>query len=195
MKRLLMLIFALQIVALQQVAAQSWLDALKGVASSVIDDVTGGKLTEKALIGTWNYSQPGVHLSSKDALSDLAAAAATSTIQSKMKPYYEKVGIKPGACKFTFGDDGSFSVTIGQKNIAGTYTFNAETKALALKLNSGFSVTAYAYMNGQNLQLVFPMDNLLKVMTSLGSLSDTLAGITSLLNKYDSLKIGFEFSK
>jgi hypothetical protein len=39
------------------------------------------------------------------------------------------------------------------------------------------------------------MDNLLKILTSLGSASGSLASITTLLKSYDSIKIGFEFSK
>ena len=192
---MLILIIALEFVSLQQAAAQSWLDALKGVATAVVDDISGGKLTEKAIIGEWNYSQPAVKLSSKDALSDLAAAAARTTIQSKIAPYFEKVGIKPGICKFTFNEDGSFSSGFGQKSLSGTYAYQAETNEITLTFGSGINIKAYAYMNGKNLQLVFPMDNLLKVLTALGSVSDSIAGVTALLNKYDSLKIGFEFSK
>jgi hypothetical protein len=57
------------------------------------------------------------------------------------------------------------------------------------------AINAYAYMTGGDLQILFPMDNLLKVLTSLGSASGTLATITTLLKSYDSVKVGFEFSK
>jgi hypothetical protein len=50
-------------------------------------------------------------------------------------------------------------------------------------------------MNGTNLQIVFPMDKLLTILTSLGSSIDSLSTITTLLKQYDSVKIGFEFSK
>ena len=70
--------------------AQSWLDALKGVATTAIDKVTGGQLTANTLYGTWSYNQPGIKLSSStNTLSDLTASAATSTLQSKMAKYYE----------------------------------------------------------------------------------------------------------
>ena len=105
MKRLILLLAALYI-SVGSLSAQSWLDALKGVASSAIDRATGGKLTANAIYGTWDYSQPGIKLSSEDdIISDLAASAATSTIQNKMAPYFEKVGIKAGVCKFTFNSE------------------------------------------------------------------------------------------
>lgn len=202
MKRLVIITLALITFSTTEMYAQSWLDALKGIATSAIDKVTGGKLTEKAIIGTWNYSQPGVKLSSDDALSDLTAAAVTSTIQTKIAPYYEKVGIKNGMCKFVINDDGTFASTFGARTYSGTYTFDASTNKLSLKYGSGEmglvdleTVPAYAYINGDNLQIVFAMDKLLTVITTLGSNIDSLSTITTLLQKYNGLKIGFEFSK
>ncbi|MBQ2373577.1 MAG: DUF4923 family protein [Alistipes sp.] len=202
MKRLVIITLALITFSTTEMYAQSWLDALKGIATSAIDKVTGGKLTEKAIIGTWNYSQPGVKLSSDDTLSDLTAAAVTSTIQTKIAPYYEKVGIKNGMCKFVINDDGTFASTFGARTYSGTYTFDASTNKLSLKYGSGEmglvdlgTVPAYAYINGDNLQIVFAMDKLLTVITTLGSNIDSLSTITTLLQKYNGLKIGFEFSK
>lgn len=199
MKRLILLLAALYI-SVGSLSAQSWLDALKGVASSAIDRATGGKLTANAIYGTWDYSQPGIKLSSEDdIISDLAASAATSTIQNKMAPYFEKVGIKAGVCKFTFNSDGTFSSTFGKRTHTGTFTFNPEDNSLSLKYDSSLlklgAIPAFAYMNGTELQILFPMDKLLSLLQSLGSRSSSLSTITTLLNKYDSVKIGFEFSK
>lgn len=200
MKKSLLLVFAIVTMGCIDASAQNWLDALKGVATSAIDKATGGKLTEKAIIGTWKYSQPAVKLtSSKNALSDVAGSAASSTIQSKIKPYYEKVGIKPGACTFVFKEDGTFSSTFGQRTSTGKYTYDAKTNQISLKYDSGLlntkAITAYAYMNGANLQLGFAMDKLINILTTLGSNVQSLSTITSLLEQYDGVKIGFEFSK
>ena len=202
MKKLLIITLALITFSTTEMYAQSWLNALKSAATSVVDKVTGGKLTEKAIIGTWNYAQPGVKLSSDDALSDIAATALTSTIQTKIAPYYEIVGIKAGSCKFVINGDGTFSSTFGERTFSGTYTFEATTNKLNLKYSSGEmelidlgTVPAYAYLNGEKLQIVFAMDKLLGVITTLGSNIDSLSSITALLQKYNGLKVGFEFSK
>jgi hypothetical protein len=200
MKKSLLLVFAIVTMGCIDASAQNWLDALKGVATSAIDKATGGKLTEKAIIGTWKYSQPAVKLtSSKNALLDVAGSAASSTIQSKIKPYYEKVGIKPGACTFVFKEDGTFSSTFGQRTSTGKYTYDAKTNQISLKYDSGLlntkAITAYAYMNGANLQLGFAMDKLINILTTLGSNVQSLSTITALLEQYDGVKIGFEFSK
>lgn len=57
------------------------------------------------------------------------------------------------------------------------------------------SIPAYAYINGQNMQIVFPIDKLVGVLTTLGSNVGALSTITDLIKKYDSVKIGFEFAK
>ncbi|MBR4994488.1 MAG: DUF4923 family protein [Alistipes sp.] len=200
MKKFLFILTATLALGCAEASAQSWLDALKGAATSAIDKATGGKLTEKAIIGTWKYSQPAVKLtSSTNALSDVAGSAASSTLQSKIKPYYEKVGIKPGACTFVFNSDGTFSSTIGQRTSTGTYTFDGKNNQIALKYDSGIlntkAITAYAYLNGTNLQLAFAMDKLITVLTTLGSNIESLSTMTALLKQYDGIKIGFEFSK
>ena len=200
MKRIIILAIAALTLTTTNVQAQNWLNALKSAATSAIDKVTGGKLTANAIYGTWSYNQPGIKLSSStNALSDITASAATSTLQTKMATYYEKVGIKAGACSFVFNQDGTFTSTFGQKSSGGTFTFNAETNQITLKYDNGLlalgAINAYAYINGSNLQLLFPMDKLLTLLTSLGSASSQLSTITSLLDNYDSVKIGFEFSK
>lgn len=200
MKRLIVLVIVVVMASVTSVQAQSWLDALKSAATTAIDKATGGKLTAATIYGTWRYSQPGIKLSSsQSALSDITAAAATTSIQQKMATYYEKVGIKSGACSFAFKEDGTFTSTFGQRTSGGHFTFNAETNQLTLKYETGIlklgAINAYAYMTGGDLQILFPMDNLLKVLMSLGSASGTLSTITSLLKNYDSVKIGFEFSK
>ena len=200
MKRIIILAIAAITLTTTNVQAQNWLNALKGVATSAIDKVTGGKLTANALYGTWSYNQPGIKLSSStNTLSDLTASAATSTLQSKMAKYYEKVGIKAGTCSFVFNQDGTFTSTFGKKTSGGTFTFDAASNQLTLQYNTGLlklgAINAYAYMNGGNLQILFPMDKLLTLLTALGSTNSSLSTVTSLLKSYDSVKIGFEFSK
>lgn len=200
MKKSLLTIVACLALGCANVSAQNWLEALKGAATSAIDKATGGKLTEKAIIGTWKYAQPAVKLtSSTNALSEVAGGAAASTLQAKIKPYYEKVGIKPGACTFIFKEDGTFSSTFGQRTSTGKYTFDAKTNQISLKYDSGLfntkAITAYAYINGSNLQLGFAMDKLITIMTTLGSNIESMALVTELLKQYDGVKIGFEFSK
>ena len=198
MKKIMILMVAFMLGA-AAAEAQSLGDALKGIASSVADKVTGGKLTEKALQGNWNYTGPGVKLASDNLLAEAGGAAAAGTIKSKLETAYKKVGIREGACNFNFAEDKTFTATMGSRTLSGTYEFDPSTHAVTLhfaagKLNLG-TVGGYAYISGTNLDLVFPVDKLVGIITALGSKISSLSTLTSLLKNYDSVMIGFEFSK
>ena len=114
MKRLLLITIAVLTISTIECQAQSWLDMLKNAATTALDKVTGGQLSAKAIVGTWNYAKPGVRLTSKDNMSEITAAALTSTIQEKLVAYYEKAGIKAGVIKITMKEDGTFSLSDSQ---------------------------------------------------------------------------------
>lgn len=181
---------------LQRTSAQSWLDALKGVATEAIDQATGGKLTEVAIVGTWNYTSPGVRMGSSDALSNLAGSAVGSTVEAKLQTAYEKIGIKPGFCTITFTDQKSWSMPVKGHDVTGTYTYDASTHAITLTLDKlGASFTGYAYIDGGNLELVFPVDKLVSFVTALGSKISALSSVSTMLKKYDDVNLGFKFAK
>ena len=181
--------------------AQSWGDALKDIATSVADKVTGGKLTELALQGDWNYEGPGVKLASDNILAEAGGAAAAGTIKSKLASAYKIVGIKEGACAFHFADDNTFTATMGSRSLSGTYEFDSSTHAVTLNFASGKlninlgTLNGFAYISGSKLDLVFPVDKLVGMITALGARISSLSTVCKLLENYDSVMVGFEFSK
>lgn len=198
MKKIMILIAAFTLSA-AAAEAQSLGDALKGIATSVADKVTGGKLTEKALQGSWSYTGPGVKLASDNLLADVGGAAVAGNIKSKLESIYGIVGIRDGACNFNFASDNTFTATFGSRTFSGTYEFDASTHAVTLhfeagKLNLG-TIGGFAYISGTNLDLVFPVDKLVGIITTLGAKISALSTLTSLLKNYDSVMIGFEFTK
>ena len=195
----IMILMAVFMLGAAAAEAQSLGDALKGIASSVADKVTGGKLTEKALQGNWNYLGPGVKLASDNLLAEAGGAAAAGTIKSKLETAYNLVGIREGACSFNFASDNTFTATMGARTLSGTYEFDPSTHAVTLnfaagKLNLG-SVGGFAYISGTNLDLVFSVDKLVGIITTLGAKVSSLSTLTALLKNYDSVMIGFEFTK
>lgn len=177
-------------------SAQGLLDAVKKVATEAVDQVTGGKLTEAALAGTWNYSAPGVKMGSSDVLANVGGTVLESTVSSKLATAYEKVGISQGCCSITFGDDQTFSMPVKGHTLSGTYEYDASTHAITLtvdKIKAGF--TGYAYISGSDLQLVFPVEKLVSLVTAIGSKISSLSSVTTMLQKYDDVYLGFEFEK
>ena len=178
------------------VQAQDWLDALKKVATDVIDNATGGQLTAVAIIGTWNYKAPASRLDGGDVLSTVGGAVAGSTINSKLESIFQKVGIREGFCSITFNQDGTFSMPTKLKTVEGTYEFDPSSHSITLttgKLNTSF--TGYAYINGLELELVFPVNKLVDFVTAVGSKVSAFSSITSLLEKFDNAYLGFAFAK
>lgn len=196
MKKLL--IIALALCALSQRAgAQGWLDAVKKVATEAADKATGGQLTAKAIIGTWNYSAPAARLDGDSTLSSLSGSLVGSTLGTKMATAFEKVGIREGFCSITFNDDGTFAMPVKGKSISGTYEFDPSTHAITLHIGKSSlgSFGGYAYISGSDLQIVFPTDKLMTLLTNFGSKISALSSVTALLEKYDNAYLGFEFEK
>lgn len=150
MKKLLIL--AVLLIGCSTLQAQDWKDALSKAATSAADKVTGGKLTQMAITGRWEYSGPGVKFESDDTLSELGGSALSSSVEKKLDPVYQLAGIKPGACHFTFDTDGAFEALLGTHSLNGTYEFNPETHAITLHFSKApgklGSLTGHAYLSG-----------------------------------------------
>lgn len=195
----LMILAVMSVMMSTAANAQGLMDALKGIATSVADKATGGKLTELALQGDWSYTGPGVKFVGDNLLAEAGGAAISGTIESKLASAYSLVGIKQGACRFNFGSDNKFTATLGSHTLSGTYEFDSSTHVVSLhfaagKFNLG-TLNGHAYISGSNLDMVFPADKLVGMITALGARISSLNTLTSLLKKYDSVMIGFKFSK
>lgn len=179
--------------------AQDWKEALKKAATTAIDKATDGKLTEKALVGTWSYTGPGVKFESDDLLSELGGTVIESTVTGKLETAYALAGIKPGTSSFTFDKEHNFTAVFGSRTLTGTYEFDASTHAITLKFAKGKfnlgSVPGHAYISGSALQLVFPVTRLVEMATALGSKVSSLATVTALLKKYENVYLGFAYEK
>lgn len=194
MKKLIVLM-AVLCATTATVGAQNWLDALKQVATDAIDNATGGQLTAMAIIGTWNYTAPATRLDGGDILSNAGGALASSTINGKLQPIFEKVGIKEGVCSITFNNDGTFSMPTKLKTVEGTYEFDPSTHAITLTVGKVGSFTGYAYISGTNLEIVFPVNKLVDFVTAVGSKISSLKSIVSMLEKVENAYVGFAFAK
>lgn len=197
MKKILLLVASLLIVG--TTTAQGWKDALKKAATTAADKATDGKLTQLALHGTWNYTAPGVKFEGDNIAAEMGGAAVEGTVAKQLEKAYLMAGIKPGACSFTFGEDNAFTATMGAHALSGTYEYDAATHVVTLhfakgKLDLG-SIPGHAYISGTDLSLVFPVTKLVHIVTQLGSKVESLSSVTTLLEKYKNVYIGFAFSK
>ena len=68
--------------------------SLGGTLGSILGNVLGNdKITPADLVGSWKYSAPAVTFKSDNMLKKAGGAAASATIENKLKPYYTRAGV------------------------------------------------------------------------------------------------------
>lgn len=173
---------------------------------SAIGNVINGvlsksKLTIADIKGNWIYQEPAVEFKSENLLKKAGGAAASSTIKSKLKPYYEKAGMQN--LKFTVNEDGTFSLGLKKMTLSGTIetTDNDGEFIFAFKAAGKISLgklTAYMSKNisGQ-LTLTFDASKLISLVNTIASITSnsTIQTVSSVLNSYDGLTVGFVLKK
>lgn len=197
MKRIIVLFFAL--FTISAASAQTFIGLVKDAATEVVDKVTGGKVTEIMLNGTWEYDSPSVRfVKDGDILASAASTLVTEGLESRLTKAYSYIGIKEDAASFTFNDDDTFTAVLGKRTLNGTYTYDSATHQLVLEFSSILKLgklNGYAYIDGEELDLVFDCTKFMNFLTKLGSKSSLLKGVTAITDKYDSMMVGFEFER
>ena len=156
----------------------------------------GNNTSESTIVGTWVYKEPAVQFESNNLLAQVGSGIANSTVEKKIKTYYEKLGIKSGAFTITFNSDKTCSYTIKNTPYSGTYEFDSNTNKIKITTNGILSFpSAYAKVSGNQLELTFETTSLLNLGTSLASSSgnSTLGAISEIASTYSGMKTGFNF--
>ena len=158
-----------------------------------------------SLNGTYQYNGAAVSATSSEGgvLANLAGTAVTSGIEAKADEYLAKVGIKPGACSFTFNSaDNTFTMNIGSISLPGTYKVGDGEKTVTLtfgKTMQYFCMTGVLESTGTGAKMLFPANKAVafikKVASKVGEKSSEVSAIAKLADGYDNYKIGFKLSK
>lgn len=152
------------------------------------------------IVGTWKYAAPAVSLEGSNALQNLGGAAATSVIENKLQPYYEKA--KLTNLQITINEDSTFVMNTGLCNAKGTLSYNPEEgltfnfKAF-MKINVG-KVKAQASKLGNNeLSLTFDVSKLQNVVSKVAEIAnnDSFKQLSGLLSSYEGVYAGFRLKR
>lgn len=166
------------------------------VIGDIISTVAQGVTTNKnTIIGTWNYSRPSVQFESDNLLAQAGGAVLAEKVKNQLLTYYQKVGIKEGACKFVFNKDNTMQYTINNKAYSGTYQFHASNRTMTLTTQYGHNITAYVSIAQGAMGLTFDVSNLLKMIQNSGAASAQMGTLSTLAQNYKGMKLGFEFAK
>ena len=169
---------------------------INGILNNVIGSATFSQADLCA--HTWKYSKPGCAFTSENLLAKAGGEIAASKIEENLSKYYSKFGFSKSNTYFTFKTDGTFAAKIDGKSWNGTYTFDEKTHAIQLK-GLLLSASGFATRTTNGISLLFEQKKLLTLIKTLSKLnltgSTTMSAVSSIVDNYDGVRIGFEMTK
>ena len=169
---------------------------INGILNKVIGSATFSQADLCA--HTWKYSKPGCAFTSENLLAKAGGEIAASKIEEDLSKYYSKFGFSNSNTYFTFKTDGTFAAKIDGKSWNGTYTFDEKTHAIQLK-GLLLSASGFATRTANGISLLFEQKKLLTLIKTLSKLnltgSTTMSAVSSIVDNYDGVRIGFEMTK
>lgn len=212
MKKFAFIVLSLFIAS--QVNAQFNLGSLLGKVSEVINDSSSttsainniinnvtatDKIELSQLVGTWKYSGPAVGLQSENLLKNLGGSVATSTIEDKLKVYYNKAGIT----NMVITIDNSYNFTLTAKKTTFSGTVEKGENGIIIfnfkafgKVNIG-KVNTYTTLSGNTLSLTYDVKKLIDLVQKISNLVNISSVKTAIaaLNSYEGVTVGFKLQK
>ena len=170
------------------------------ILSGILNNVIGSATFSQADLcaHTWKYSKPGCAFTSENLLAKAGGEIAASKIEEDLSKYYSKFGFSKSNTYFTFKTDGTFAAKIDGKSWNGTYTFDEKTHAIQLK-GLLLSASGFATRTTSGISLLFEQKKLLTLVKTLSKLnltgSTTMSAVSSIVDNYDGVRIGFEMTK
>ena len=169
---------------------------INGILNNVIGSATFSQADLCA--HTWKYSKPGCAFTSENLLAKAGGEIAASKIEEDLSKYYSKFGFSKSNTYFTFKTDGTFAAKIDGKSWNGTYTFDEKTHAIQLK-GLLLSASGFATRTTNGISLLFEQKKLLTLIKTPSKLnltgSTTMSAVSSIVDNYDGVRIGFEMTK
>ena len=169
---------------------------INGILNNVIGSATFSQADLCA--HTWKYSKPGCAFTSENLLAKAGGEIAANKIEEDLSKYYNKFGFSQSNTYFTFKTDGTFAAKIDGKSWNGTYTFDEKTHAIQLK-GLLLSASGFATRTTNGISLLFEQKKLLTLVKTLSKLnltgSTTMSAVSSIVDNYDGVRVGFEMTK
>ena len=174
---------------------------LGGTLGNLLEGVfSSSNISVADLAGTWKSSGPAVSFQGDNFLKKAGGVAAATAIESKLDPYFSQYGLN-GAV-LTVDNSGNFTLTVKKIKLQGTITetgekgiFNFNFKALG-KVSMG-SVKTYIQKTSNSMDVMFDATKMMTIMSTVAKVTNvkSLSALSSILNSYDGLCVGFKMSK
>lgn len=166
-----MLVAALLLATASNLQAQSLKDLLnKENIEKAVNAVTGKNTA--SMTGTWMFTGSALAFESDNLLQKAGGSLAANAVEKKLDGFLGKVGIEPGEMSFTFNSDSTFQTQIKGKTLKGTYQYDSSTQKVNLKFSKLLKLNTTVNCTSEQMELLFPSDRLLDLVTFLASKSN-----------------------
>lgn len=170
------------------------------VLGGIIGDMTStDKFKPEQLVGTWAYAAPAINLDGGNALASIGGSAASSVIEGKLEPYYQKLGLTN--LVLTVNEDLTFSMAMKFGTLKGNIEKDEENNLIFnfqafQKVNIG-KVKTIATLSTQGLSLTFDVTKLRDILTKVADVAknQTFQTVSKMLNSYENIYAGFRMTK
>lgn len=177
------------------------LSSIANTIGNVIYSYTGN-LNAVDLPGTWTYQGAAIALNSDSVVSNVAGSAVSSSVEGKIDSYLTKVGITPGAMTFTFNEDLTFTCTIKNIPISGTWKTLNDGNTLQLQFGNNLkflNLTGALKKTTTGCEVLFESNKFFEFIKSalkfVASQSKTASAVASLGDNFNGMKLGFKLGK
>ena len=164
---------------------------------NVLSSVLGiDKPSERDLIGTWRYSEPGVAFTSDNTLAKAGGEVAAAQAKAKLTESYKTIGLKHDNTQLTFNSDNTFSGRILGRSLSGTWTYDNNNQKIMMKTLL-FTIPVYAKRTTTGMNYLMESKKLLTILQTVSALSgnSTVQTIGDLSKNYDGIRMGFEMKR
>ena len=188
-----------QSTAQQTTTSSQTTDLISTGISNLLGSILGNTtLSQKDIIGTWHYSSADCVFESENFLMKAGGEVAAAKVEEKINATLTKLGLTGEQITFTFNADNTYTASIKGRVIQGNYSLDVENKKLTLTYLNGLgTITPQIAKTGNKMSLLYDADKLLKFLTTISAVSNnsTLKSLSTLLESYDGMLIGWELQK
>ena len=174
---------------------------LGDTVSKVIYGYTGN-LNAVDLPGNWTYTGSAISFGGDNVLSNVAGAAASGTVESKIDSYLQKIGITAGSMQFTFNEDLTFTCTVRGIPVSGTWQTYDDANRIKLQFGKTMkflNLDGTLTNTGTGCQMLFNGKKFLQfakaIMNVVAKQSATASALSGLAGNYNDMQIGFSLKK
>ncbi len=167
---------------------------VKEVISNVKEAFEVKAANADMLVGTWEYSEPAVYVTSKNLLYKAIGNVTADKLEGLLGQYIKKGDITSENTSITFNANGTFERTLAGKTARGVWMMSGDKLLLAVKNVQTASLTTH--VEDGNVMILADASKIIEVMRSLGTLDEKTSKALGKLSKaLNGVEGGFLLSK